>query len=153
MKKQKPETDEQLFARYQAIQADQISQGKTFDLEHELCAAIARRDNEIAERKAQRQIVWGKLIHYSVQLAIAGYVYFKWDELDLKMLVLLLAVFLWKSISYSVGKIQYLQMRTLLWLGMAHPKAKDEFFHSEHCYTLESIGRRVDDMLRKHHPC
>jgi hypothetical protein len=143
-KRRKPETDSELLSRYKQIEANEIGKGKTFDLEHELCAAIARRDYKVAEKKLGRRITVGVLVHYAIQLALVFFIYVNWD--DLKIVLVLSLVMLWRSINYNADQIKHLQTRTIEWLAMTHPTAKDDFFRSEHCYGSQ-IRDRVFDLL------
>jgi len=143
-KKQKFETDSQLLARYKAIEADKLSEGKSFDFERELCTAMAHRDYKIAEKKLGRQLTirfWG---HHVVQLTLIFLICINWE--DLKIVLVLLLVMLWRSLNYNSNQIRHLQARTIEWLAMAHPTAKDDFFSSEHCYGTE-IRDRVYNLL------
>lgn len=147
--KKTPESDDELLRRYRAMEKFEFERGRPFDLERQLCTAIARRDNDIAEKTAARQLMWSHAVHYAIQLGIAFYICIRWNDLDIKVFLLLLAAFLYRFIAYSAEKIQYLQARTILWLAMVNPTAKDRFFRSKHCYAWDPIGRRVFDLLRK----
>jgi hypothetical protein len=148
-RKKKPETDSELLERYRAIEKFEVDKGRIFDLRHELCTAIARRENDLAEKKAKRQMIWGRTVHYAIQVGLAYYIYTRWNDLDVKLLLLWLLIFFYRFVAHSVDKILYVQARTVLWLAMANPKAKEDFFRSEHCYTWDGIGSRVYDLIRK----
>ncbi len=145
-RKDQPETHEQLLERYRQIEADKRSRGEAFDIQHELCAAIARRDHKVALKKESRHVIFRQLIHFLVQLVLLFFIYAYWD--DLKIVLVLLLVMLWRSMRYTAGQIKYSQLKTLDWLMMAHPKAKDDFFWSEHCYG-PPIKDRVFELLRR----
>jgi hypothetical protein len=143
-KKNKPETDDHLLMRYKEIEADQVRQGKTFDLERGLCMAMARRNYQISEKQFRRRVIAGQVIHYLIQLVLLFCVFVNWDEL--KVVMVLLLVMLWRSINYNADQIKHLQAKTIEWLTMVNPTAKDDFFGSEHCYGSE-IRHRVFDLL------
>lgn len=107
-----------------------------------MCAAIARQDYKTAEKKRGRRLTIGILVHYVIQLALVFFVcaFFY----DLKIVLVLLLVMLWRSINYNADQIKHLQARTIEWLTMAHPTAKDDFFRSEHCYGSQTRDRVYD---------
>lgn len=144
--KTKPETDNQLLARYKEIATHKAAKGESFDLEHELCTAMARRDYKIAEKKFRRQVITGQVVHYLIQLALLFFIYANWD--DLKIVVVLLLVMLWRSISYHSLEIKRLSVRAIELFAFAHPTAKDDFFRSEHCYDTP-VEDRIFDLLNK----
>ena len=127
-KRDKPESDSELLRRYKQIEASEVSEGKTFNLQHELCAAIARRDYKIAEKKLGRRITIGDFAHYAIQLTLVVFICAYWD--DLKTVLVLSLVMLWRSTRYHAGQIKYLHTRAIEWLAMTHPTAKDDFFRS-----------------------
>jgi hypothetical protein len=138
------ETDAELLTRYKHIEADKAKEGKTFDLNHELCAEIARRDCELKEKNLRQQLTLRSCGHYIFQLVLIGFICANWD--DLKIVLVLCLVMLWRSLNYNANQVRLLQTRTIEWLTMAHPTAKDDFFKSERCYGTE-IRDRVYKLL------
>jgi hypothetical protein len=144
VRRRKFETEAELVTRYKHIEADKIKEGKTFDLNHELCAAIARRDYELSQNKVRSQLTMKSLGHYLFQLVLIGFICANWD--DLKIVLVLCLVMLWRSLNHNANQVRFLQARTVEWLTMANPTAKDDFFQSERCYGVE-IRDRVYKLL------
>jgi hypothetical protein len=145
-KKKKPQTDTELLAEYRFLKEHREREGKSFDLEQELCMAFARRAKAEAEKKVNRKLLWGEIVYYVIQVGILGLVYINWD--DLKLVVVLLLVFIWRSMNRKIGLLEFNQMLMTARLHWAHPTAEWDFFHSEHCFDFET-GERVRELIRK----
>jgi hypothetical protein len=116
--KNKPESDESILehciCRDAAIRAagGRLPNGKVYlGLEHDLGTALAKRDYKAAEKRLARDHAWGVWLHRAIQIGIAVYVYHNWDDLSPKMFLLLLGIFLWRSINRSFGEIAFLHNR------------------------------------------
>jgi hypothetical protein len=147
--KNKPESDETILehciCRDAAIRAagGRLPNGKLYlGLNHDLGTALAERDYKAAKRKSARHQAWHVWIHRAIQIGIAVYVYINWDNLSPKMFLLLLGIFLWRSINSNFYNIRFLQAQTIELHTMAHPTAIEDFFDSEHCYN--PVGRAWD---------
>jgi hypothetical protein len=159
-KKNKPLTDEELLARcaheQKAVQERReyerehhLTEDAEYDLLHELCCAIALRDYNIAEKKIQRSMTIHQVVFYLFQFGLAWYIYTRWDDISLKLLILLLVIMLSRSINFAASKRSIMQTASMLLQVWAHPTAKDDFFSTKHCYGLGDVFHKGCDLLRK----
>lgn len=146
--RKKWESDEQILARYRKIKEIEESEGSAFDLWKKASAAIARRDWNKNKQTLEVTNHWARFSQWAGQLVVLYFAYEAYNRDDLKLLLLLAVLFLWRSFNYRGDMRLQLHILTLAALHMANPTAEDDFFGSEHCYNSD-IHTRVWELLDK----
>lgn len=146
--KRKWESDDELLIRHKRIKETLESQGEAFDIRREISAAIAKQDWQMSERARDLAIAWAPFLQWAGQLVIVYFAYQAYEANEIGLLLVLLFVFLWRSINYRHEKQRMLQTVVLARLHVANPNAEQDFFNSEHCYD-SGIRDRVYDILKK----
>jgi hypothetical protein len=146
--RKKWETDEQLLSRYKEIRKDVESRGKSFDLEHELAAAIVRRDWSKLKEGLELQNSWAAFIQWASQLVLIGFAGKAYVDDDANLFILLALFLLWRSVAYRFDQNQQLHELIMTRLHWMAPTAESDFFKSEHCYDFGK-DHRAWELLRK----
>jgi hypothetical protein len=139
--RKKWESDEHLLFRYKEQRRDFEERGEAFDLWRKLAAAIARRDWSKAKKTLELAALWNAFIHWVTQLIILYFAYEAYGDDDLKLLVLLGLLFLWRSMVYHLSLSQRSHELIMAKLHWMNPTAESDFFKSEHCYDLAKDDR------------
>ncbi|MDQ2867977.1 MAG: hypothetical protein M3R59_06135 [Verrucomicrobiota bacterium] len=113
------ESDEQILARYKEIKKALELEGKSFDLWHEISAAIARRDWDQSKKKLEASNNWAPFVQWGSQLTAVYFGYHAYSENDQKLFILMALLFIWRSINYHGGRRTQLQILTMAKLPTA----------------------------------